>query len=153
MMGSKNPGCPSRRNRANEPAYVLFASTFAREFYAVVPTYNPIPNLLLSPGWRFVRILKGRNARQPCLRGKSAMTAFARDGYYLFTNRQFAPELPKPASGSPENPGASSSAAGHMLDRSELSAASPDEGALRGSVISGDDNRPDAGAPAARADV
>lgn len=95
-MGSKNPESPSRRNRANEPAYVLFASTFAREFYAVVPTYNPIPNLLLSPGWRFVRILKGRDARQPCLRGKSAMTAFARDGYYLFANRQFAPEPPKP---------------------------------------------------------
>lgn len=153
MMGSKNPGSLSRRNRANEPAYVLFASTFARAFYAVVPTYNPIPDLLLSPGWRFVRILKGRNARQPCLRGKSAMTAFARDGYYMFANRQFAPECPKPPPAGSEHPGASSLVAGHMLDCSEVRTTAPDEGAMTGTAMSGDNNRSDAKAPAARADV
>lgn len=46
---------------------------------------------------RLVRILKGRSARQPCLRGKSAMTAFTQEGYYLFANRQLTPELAKPA--------------------------------------------------------
>lgn len=82
--------------RANEPAYVLFASTFARDFYAVVPSYNPIPNLLLGSGWRFVRILKGSYARHSCLRGKSAIKAFTQEGYYLFADRQFVPELDKP---------------------------------------------------------
>lgn len=115
MMGSKNPGSRSHRSRANEPAYVLFASTFAREFYAAVPTYNPIPNLLLTPGWRFVRILKGRNARQPCLRGKSAMMAFARDGYYLFANRHFSPESAKPVHQAPNTPARAPLVTGQML--------------------------------------
>jgi len=154
MMGSKNPGSLSRRNRANEPAYVLFASTFAREFYAVVPTYNPIPNLLLSPGWRFVRILKGRNARQPCLRGKSAMTAFARDGYYLFANRQFAPDPPpKHPPASSRHPGTRSLAAGHMLDCSEVPTTPPDEGAMTGTAMSGDNNRSEPLRPAQTFDL
>lgn len=94
-MGSRDLGSSGGRSLANEPAYVLFASTFAREFYAAVPTHNPIPNPLLGPGWRFVRILKGKSALQPCLRCRSAVTAFTQDGYYLFANRQFSPECVK----------------------------------------------------------
>lgn len=73
------------------PAYVLFASAFARDFYAVVPTHKEVPNLLLGPGWRFVRILKGSNARHACLRRKSVVNAISQDGYYLFTGRVFSP--------------------------------------------------------------
>jgi hypothetical protein len=80
-------------HRKRPPAYVLFASAFARDFYAVVPTHQDIPNLLLGPSWRFVRILKGSNARHACLRRKSVVNAISQDGYYLFTGREFAPEL------------------------------------------------------------
>lgn len=85
----------------DEPAYVLFTSTFAQDFYAVVPTYKPIPNLLLGPGWRFVRVLKGNNARHPCLCGKSAARAFTQEGYYLFANHRFAAEIAKAVQESP----------------------------------------------------
>ncbi len=78
-------------HRKRSPAYVLFASAFARDFYAVVPTHQDIPNLLLGPSWRFVRILKGSNARHACLRRKSVVNAISQDGYYLFTGREFAP--------------------------------------------------------------
>lgn len=141
-MGSEDPGGLGHRRRANEPAYVLFASTFAREFYAVVPTYNPIPNLLLSPGWRFVRILKGRSARQPCLRGMSAMTAFAQEGYYLFANRQFIPERAKLG---PQIPNAkvvrSSRVAGQMIGCGEAPAMLPNEGATTATAMNVDNNR------------
>ena len=79
------------------PAYVLFASAFARDFYAVVPTHKEIPNLLLGPGWRFVRILKGGNARHACLRRKSVVNAISQDGYYLFADPEFVPELNRTA--------------------------------------------------------
>lgn len=78
-------------HRKQSPTYVLFASTFARDFYAVVPTHTTISNFLLGPGWRFVRILKGSDARQACLRRKSVANAISRDGYYLFTGQEFAP--------------------------------------------------------------
>lgn len=81
----------SLAHRKRSPAYVLFASAFARDFYAVVPTHKEIPNLLLGPGWHFVRILKGGSARHASLRRKSAVNAISRDGYYLFTAREFAP--------------------------------------------------------------
>lgn len=93
-MRSKRTLSLSHGRRENERAYVLFASVFARDFYAVVPTHKPIPNLLLGPGWRFVRILKGKDARHPCLLGKPAIRAFTQDGYYLFAIR-FTPELAK----------------------------------------------------------
>lgn len=81
---------PRRRDHIVQPAYVLFASTFARDFYAVVPTYSPIPSLLLGPGWRFVRILKGSGARRQCLLKKSTGSAIERDGYYLFADGELS---------------------------------------------------------------
>lgn len=84
---------PPSRNRAPPPAYVLFASTFARDFYAIVPTHAPIPKLLLSPAWRFVRILRGASARRGCLCRKSAVNAINKDGYYLFADRMFVSEI------------------------------------------------------------
>jgi hypothetical protein len=86
---------PPSRNRVSPPAYVLFASTFARDFYAIVPTYGPIPRLLLSPAWRFVRILRGASACQGCFRRKSAVNAINKDGYYLFADRMFVAGLDK----------------------------------------------------------
>jgi hypothetical protein len=80
-------------HRERSPAYVFFASAFARDFYAIVPTHQEIPNLLLGPGWRFVRILKGSNARHACLRRKSVVNAISQDGYYLFTGQELRPEL------------------------------------------------------------
>ena len=71
-------------SRVSDQAYVLFASVFAREFYAVVPTHCPIPAMLLEPGWRFVCILKGNEARQPGLRRRLAADAVDKDGAYLF---------------------------------------------------------------------
>jgi len=56
---------------------------FARDFYAIVPTHQTIPSLLLGPAWRFLCILKGSGARQ-AFRTKSAVHAMKRDGYYLF---------------------------------------------------------------------
>jgi hypothetical protein len=88
-MRSEHERDQSHRKRPS--AYVLFASAFARDFYAVVPTHGEIPNLLLGPSWRFVRILKGSNARHACLRRKSVVNAISQDGYYLFTDREFAP--------------------------------------------------------------
>lgn len=83
------------RERASPPAYVLFASMFARNFYAIVPTHGPIPRLLLSPAWRFVRILRGASARRRCLCRKSAVNAINKDGYYLFADRMFVVGLDK----------------------------------------------------------
>lgn len=91
MIGMRNEDERGLPHRKRSPAYVLFASAFARDFYAVVPTHKEIPNLLLGPGWRFVRILKGSNARHACLRRKSVVNAISQDGYYLFTGRVFSP--------------------------------------------------------------
>ena len=83
MPSEDEPG-PIPRSLKSEPAYVLFASMFARNFYAVVPTHKPIPGLLLGPAWRFACILKGSSARPACLRRRSAVDAMKRDGFYLF---------------------------------------------------------------------
>jgi hypothetical protein len=88
MLSEDERGLADRRR---SPAYVLFASTFARDFYAVVPTHTEIPSLLLGPGWRFVRILKGSNTCPASLRRKSVSNAISRDGYYLFTGQEFSP--------------------------------------------------------------
>ncbi len=92
-MRSEDEARPTRRRRASEPAYVLFASAFAHDFYAIVPTHGPVPRLLLSPAWRFVRILRGISARQRCLCKKSTVSAINKDGYYLFADRMFVPKL------------------------------------------------------------
>lgn len=94
-MRSEDETRLTRRSRASQPAYLLFASAFARDFYAVVPTDHLIPNLLLGPAWRFVRILKGSNARQACLGRKCAVNAINQDGYYLFANRELGHKLDK----------------------------------------------------------
>jgi hypothetical protein len=88
---------PPSRHRVSQPAYVLFASMFARDFYAIVPTHGPIPRLLLSPAWRFVRILRGASARQGCLCRKPAVDAINKDGFYLFADRTFVSEIEKHA--------------------------------------------------------
>lgn len=80
------------------PAYVLFASAFARDFYAIVPTHKEIPNFLLGPAWRFVRILKGDAARHACLRRKTVVNAISKDGYCMFTERDLPSEFIRIAS-------------------------------------------------------
>lgn len=47
-MRSEDEPRPISRCLKSQPAYVLFASMFARNFYAIVLTHHPIPNLLLS---------------------------------------------------------------------------------------------------------
>ncbi|MFL9500429.1 hypothetical protein [Rhodopseudomonas sp. AAP120] len=79
----------NRSRRASPAAHLIFASTFARDFFAVVPTSSVIPDLLVAPGWRFVRILKGGGALLPFLRRQSAIDAIKQDGYHLFAD----PEL------------------------------------------------------------
>lgn len=75
------------RWRTSNATYLLFASAFARDFYAVVPTYSSTPTLLLGPAWRFVRILERTSARPRCLLRQSAINAVHKQGYYLFTDR------------------------------------------------------------------
>jgi hypothetical protein len=82
----------TRRGRISRPAYVLFASAFARDFYAAVPTFRPIPNWLFGPAWRFVLVLKGNSARRPCLCRRSAINALTQHGYYMFADRDLGPE-------------------------------------------------------------
>ena len=94
-MRNESGARPPRHNRSSPSAYVLFASTFARDFYAIVPTHGPIPTMLLSPAWRFVRILKGASARQRCLCRMPAVNAINKDGYYLFADRMFVAGLDK----------------------------------------------------------
>lgn len=72
------------RPLTSQGAYVLFARRFARNFYAIVATHQPIPSLLMGPAWRFLCVLKGRSARQEALRSKDALRAMQRDGCYLF---------------------------------------------------------------------
>jgi hypothetical protein len=83
MPSEDEPG-PVPRSLKSQPAYVLFASMFARNFYAIVPMHHPIPSLLLGPAWRFARILRGSSARPACLRRRSAVETMQRDGFYLF---------------------------------------------------------------------
>lgn len=37
-----------RRSRASQSAHVLFASAFACDFYAIVPTQRPIPSFAIG---------------------------------------------------------------------------------------------------------
>lgn len=117
MPNEDEPG-PIPHSLKFQPAYVLFASMFARNFYATVPTHKPIPSLLLGPAWRFACILKGSSARPACLRRRSAVDAMKRDGFYLFCAPEgtFRTRRGQSEAGKTNNQGPDPAAAIHLPD-------------------------------------